>query len=176
MAQVFDVRSVSFITVGTIGIPGQRVFYLQAGSSARVVTLTIEKQHAVALASGLDDLLLDIAGRFPRPDAEAMQVDMALRQPVEPLFRVGQMGLAYDEETDRVVLIAYQFSPDDDADSASVRFWGTREQMRALRDQALVAIEGGRPTCEFCGELIEPDGHLCPRRNGHGNHPTFTYQ
>ena len=48
------------------------------------------------------------------------------------------------------------------------------EQMRALRNGALEAVEGGRPTCPLCGELIDPEGHLCPRQNGHGNKPEFS--
>jgi uncharacterized repeat protein (TIGR03847 family) len=85
------------------------------------------------------------------------------------------MGLSYDEESDMVVVVAYQLSAEDDEDVPVVRFWGTRRQMRSLRNQALVAVEGGRPTCSMCGEIIDPEGHLCPRRNGHGNHPSFDF-
>ncbi len=171
---ILDFKPVSHITIDTIGRPGNRVFYLQASRSEQVVTLIIEKQHAVALASGLDDLLSEL-GDLPASEDEGAntEIDLGLRQPVEPLFRVGQLGLSYDENSDLVVLVAYQLSAEDVEDVPVVRFWGTRQQMRSMRDQALVAVEGGRPTCTLCGEIIDPDGHLCPRRNGHGNHPSF---
>ena len=28
-------------------------------------------------------------------------------------------------------------------------------------------VAAGRPTCAMCGEPIDPEGHFCPRRNGH---------
>ena len=48
-----------------------------------------------------------------------------------------------------------------------VRFWVTPAQIRAfgIRGQELVAA--GRPTCAMCGQPIDPEGHFCPRRNGH---------
>jgi len=169
-----DLKPVSHITVDTIGRPGHRVFYLQASQGARLVTLIIEKQHALALVSGLDDLLAELSARFPRRFvASSSPPDIKLRQPVEPLFRVGQMGLAYDKRVDLVVLVAYQLSLEGEENAPFIRFWGTREQMRTLRNQALTAIEEERPVCSLCGELVDADGHLCPRRNGHGNSPKF---
>ena len=171
---IYDLKPVSHITVDTVGRPGERVFYLQASRSGQVVTLIIEKQHALALVSGLDDLLAELSSRPTSEDAlETPDLDQGLQGPIEPLFRVGQMGLSYDEGADLVVLVAYQLTAEESEDVPVVRFWGTRQQMRRLRDQALAAVDGGRPTCSLCGEVIEPDGHLCPRQNGHGNHPSF---
>lgn len=173
MATIFDLKPISHITVDTIGRPGERVFYLQAGLGPQLVTLIIEKQHALALVSGIDGLLAELLADSPEEIvASASDSDVALRQPIEPLFRVGQMGLAYDEESGMVVLIAYQLVLEEE-EAPAVRFWGTRQQMRKLRDQALLAVEGGRPVCKLCGQVIDPDGHLCTRSNGHGNHPMF---
>jgi uncharacterized repeat protein (TIGR03847 family) len=172
MGAVYDLNPVSQLTIGTIGPPGNRVFYLQGKSAGERVTLIIEKQHAVALAASLDELLAELDARFPRParrEVAASELDV----PVEPLFRVGQIGLGYDQTADLVVVIAYELALDEDEDGSVVRFWGKREQMRALRNVALKAVEGGRPTCALCGELIDPEGHLCPRQNGHGNNPMF---
>ena len=175
MGAVYDLNPVSKLTVGTIGSPGQRVFYLQGKSVGELVTLIIEKQHAVALAASLDELLAELDARFPRPVAHGTgRGGGELTLPVEPLFRVGQIGLGYDQTADLVVVIAYELTLEEDEDGSVVRFWGKREQMRALRNVALEAVEGGRPTCPHCGELVEPTGHLCPRRNGHGNDPKFT--
>jgi uncharacterized repeat protein (TIGR03847 family) len=37
---------------------------------------------------------------------------------------------------------------------------------RAFVKRAEQVLEAGRPTCPFCGNPIDPDGHLCVRANG----------
>lgn len=171
MATIFDLKPINHITVDTIGRPGERVFYLQAGLGAQLVTLIIEKQHALALVSGIDNLLAELSADFAE-ETLSSDSNLSLRQPIEPLFRVGQMGLAYDEESDMIVLIAYQLVSEDE-EAPAVRLWGTRQQMRQLRERALMAVEGGRPVCRLCGQVVDPEGHLCTRSNGHGNHSKF---
>jgi len=174
MARIYDLNPISHVTVGTIGPPGKRIFYLQAAKGDEIVSLVIEKQHALALVSSLDELLAELDARFPKPlYTSEISMDTTLREPVRSMFRVGQIGLGYDEKSDLIVLIAYELSLAEEEDVSVARFWGKREQMRTLRDTALRAVEGGRPTCPLCGELIELDGHLCPRQNGHGNNPRF---
>lgn len=168
-----EIGPVTHVTVDAVGRPGRRVFYLQAGRETHLVTLVIEKEHALALVSGLDAMLAEL------PDADrgllaagSSPPDMGLREPIDPLFRVGQLGLAYDTEADLIVLVAHAMvrkETEDGQDVPTVRFWGTREQMWVLRNQALAAVNEGRPACSLCGVLIDPKGHICPRRNGHGN-------
>ena len=50
MSPPFDFVCEHF-TAGTVGPPGQRVFYLQAGAAAQLVTLRCEKQQVGASAS-----------------------------------------------------------------------------------------------------------------------------
>ncbi|MBN1314910.1 MAG: DUF3090 family protein [Anaerolineales bacterium] len=181
MGKIYNLNPVSFITVDTVGQPGERVFYLQAGRGSQFVTLIIEKQHALALVASIDELLAELNTRYPKSQPTRQEQPFQLQYPLEPKFHVGQMGLGYDETVDMVVLIAYQIAETQEEESdieyllnketntAVARFWGTREQMQLLRDQALNAVNGGRPVCELCGESIDPEGHLCTRRNGHGN-------
>ena len=37
---------------------------------------------------------------------------------------------------------------------------------RAFVKRAELVLEAGRPDCPFCGNPIDPDGHLCVRANG----------
>jgi uncharacterized repeat protein (TIGR03847 family) len=37
---------------------------------------------------------------------------------------------------------------------------------RAFVRRAQSVVSAGRPSCQFCGGPIDPDGHLCPRANG----------
>ena len=38
---------------------------------------------------------------------------------------------------------------------------------RAFVGRALRVLAAGRPPCPLCGQPLDPQGHLCPRRNGH---------
>ena len=168
---VYDLDPVTFITVGTIGPPGQRTFFLQASQNDTLVSLIIEKEQAQALADSLDRLLKALDRQYPRPPDPTQEVrySMALIEPVNSLWRVGQMGLGYDEQRDLIVLIAQQllFEDDEQEEPELVRFTATREQMRALSEHAAWVVEQGRPRCPLCGQPMDPTGHFCPPSNGH---------
>lgn len=167
MSRHIELNPVTHLTVGTIGAPGQRVFYLQGSRGADVVSLIIEKQQASMLASSLETLLEDLAEKYPaEEDREPVWTDMRLREPVEPLFRVGNMGLGYNEEVDRIIVVAYELVEEDEEANA-VSLWATRAQAQALVKHASDVVSAGRPICGNCGQPIDPDGHFCPNRNGH---------
>ena len=48
-----------------------------------------------------------------------------------------------------------------------LRLWASREQMFALSRHAATVVDRGRPTCQFCGNPLDPEGHACPAMNGH---------
>ena len=104
-----DLNPVDFVTIGTIGPKGQRTFYIQAGQGRRLLSLVIEKEQAWALGEALRELLGDLDERKGiSANVDMSRMDMDLREPIEPLFRVSRMGLGYDEEEDRIVLIAQE--------------------------------------------------------------------
>ncbi|MEW6566895.1 MAG: DUF3090 domain-containing protein [Chloroflexota bacterium] len=169
---VYDLNPVTRITTGAIGPAGKRVFYLQARKDALLVTLIVEKQQVQALAIGVEQFLADLQRRFPDLPEASADFDpgsMELEQPIDPAFRVGQIGLGYDQENDRLVLVARetQAEGDDPELAAAARFWGTRSQIRAFSRWGLEVASRGRPICGNCGEPIDVEGHFCPRRNGH---------
>ena len=86
-----------------------------------------------------------------------------------PAFRVAQMGLGYDTEADRIVLIVSELLPETaQTEPRVVRLTAARELMRALVDHIRQVVAGGRPICGNCGRPIDRDGHFCPKSNGHG--------
>jgi len=162
-------KPVSHITTDAIGSPGERVFYLQASQDNTVVTLVLEKEQVRALSLTVDEMLEELEKRRPQSASEMQlvsQYDLALKEPVDPVFRVGQMGLGYDEDTDLLIIVAQELT-DDPQDMSVARFWATRAQMKALCEHSMQVVESGRPTCPLCGAPMDPDGHYCPRRNGH---------
>ena len=56
MSSSFDLPSVDRITVGTVGEPGNRTFYLQAREDSLVVSLKVEKGQVAALAQRIGEL------------------------------------------------------------------------------------------------------------------------
>lgn len=168
----YDLQPVSRITAGSVGPPGKRVFYLQARRDDQLLTLIVEKTQIQSLAVGLEQFLRELKRRHPDL-AEASgaydEARMQLEQPLDPAFRVGQLGLGYDEPTDMLILVAKQLqSEGDDPEQAAVaRFWCTRSQLLAMCQWAMELAGRGRPICGNCGEPIDAQGHFCPKRNGH---------
>jgi uncharacterized repeat protein (TIGR03847 family) len=167
--EIYDLNPVMHITADAIGPPGQRVFYLQAGQEDTLVTLVLEKEQVQALAISVEQMLEELEKRSPQSVGQIeliSQYDLVLREPIEPLFRVGQMGLGYDEDNDLLIVVAQELT-DEDEEMSVARFWATRGQMKALSEHSLRVVEAGRPTCPLCERPIDSDGHFCPRRNGH---------
>lgn len=183
-ANVIEMNPVSRITTGFVGVPGQRTFYLQARKGSTLVTLLMEKEQVAALAQSVLQLIEHLDQNFPAVSTAPLPRNMSLEQPLQPLFRVGQMGLGYDQEHDLLVLVAQELatheegeeddlaSLNDEGDDADpngdvVRMWASRGQMEALAHHAADIVKQGRPTCPLCGLPIDADGHFCPPRNGH---------
>ena len=167
-----DLNPVTHITVDAIGKPGQRVFYIQGIKDREVITLILEKMQVQSMALGIEEFLSEIATRFPNlteANTDYDEDDMIIVPPVDPLFRVGDLGLAYDTEKDLVVLVIREFiSQDmDEEDQRVVRFWCTRSQARIIAHWGIEIASRGRPICPQCGEPMEPEGHFCPKKNGH---------
>jgi uncharacterized repeat protein (TIGR03847 family) len=167
MARSYDLPEPDWFTTGTIGPPGRRVFFLQASGDGALVSLRCEKQQVGALAEYLAGILDDL----PEVDDEEVPPEGELFEPVVPEWTVGSLSVAWDESADRVVLVAEELLSDDDedrgVDAASVRLRITRAQAAAFVERARGLVAAGRPPCPLCGGPLDPEGHVCPRSNGH---------
>jgi uncharacterized repeat protein (TIGR03847 family) len=167
----FEIDSPDHFTAGAIGPPGQRVFYLQSRESGRVITLKVEKEHVRALAEYLGGLLARVKGA-----AAPAGGDADLLEPVEASWDVGSLAVGYDEGQDRVVVEASELQEEAEEENAPVpepamaRFRITRAQAAAFVERANDLMKGGRPTCPVCSRPMDPEGHVCPRANGHITH------
>jgi uncharacterized repeat protein (TIGR03847 family) len=174
-AEFYEFNPVLRITVGAIGRPGRRVFLLQASDETKTISLRLEKEQVYALARAIDELFREMEQREVRPISskeEPPEEDMALQEPAEVAFVVGQMGLAFDQSSDRMVLVVQEALLEEGKEAALARFWATLGQMRALSRQAKEVVAKGRPICPLCQQPIDPEGHFCPRGNGHGQKAT----
>lgn len=172
MASVsYELNPVSRITVGAIGVPGQRLFLLQASTSDQVLTLKLEKEQVSALARGIQELLDKLEQQEQIPSVALSgppREDLELQEPVEPQFAVVQMGLAFDSAVGLMVLVLAGLTDPDDEEASTARLWATPEQMHAVAEHAQGVVSGGRPICPLCGRPMDP-GHSCPKGNGHGS-------
>lgn len=165
-----DFNPVSRITVGTVGPPGQRVFLLQASQGVSMITIKIEKEQVRILSSSIIEMLDELDNNYPRKFSkvdEPLSSDLMLQDPMEPAFIAGQIGLGYDQEQDLIVLVIQEIQLETDERPSTARFWATRPQMKALSEHALDVVEQGRPICPLCESPIDPEGHFCPKSNGH---------
>jgi uncharacterized repeat protein (TIGR03847 family) len=161
MSETLDLGDLERFTVGTVGEVGRRVFLIQCDNGVLTLTVKVEKQQVAVLAEYLVRLLGDL------PPAEAVGIDMNLDDDAaEPRWVVGTLGVSYDEDTDRIILVAEELvSEDEDGDVA--RCAVTRAQATAFAEHASELVEAGRPPCPMCGLPLDPAGHECPRTNGH---------
>jgi len=169
MADHIELNPVYHLTVGTVGEPGNRAFYLQGSQGAQVISLAIEKEQATMLATSFDSLLEELKNKHPQETnsvEEPIWTDLRLREPIISLFRVGHMGLGYNEDSDQVVLVAYELVEEGEEPNV-VSFWTTRMQVKELIKHANTVVSAGRPVCGNCGQPMDKDGHFCPNRNGH---------
>ena len=179
-----DLDPVTRLTADAVGTPGQRTFYLQAASGADQVTLLVEKEQVRRLAESLESWLPELAADRPEDPEEARVAEageLALSEPLEPEFRVGQLQLSYDPERDRVVVVATELAGDEQPEQPApepapepqqVRMVVTRPQLRVLARHGSQVVARGRPLCPLCGNPLDPTGHICPALNGH--RPTAT--
>jgi uncharacterized repeat protein (TIGR03847 family) len=163
---------------GTVGEPGARTFFLQARSGPRMVSVALEKQQVAVLAERIDELLDEVmasAGSdalIPAVAPVGLDDSEPLEQPIDEQFRAGTMTLSWDPGIARVVIEVFPLTEtaedDTDEDEPEEVFVVRLEAgpARAFVKRAVLVIEAGRPDCPFCGNPIDPEGHLCVRANG----------
>ena len=174
-----DLNPISHITVDAIGQPGERVFYLQGKSANQAITLLVEKFQIQTLALAIENLMVELQEKAPDLNEASPIYDedeMILDPPLDPLFRVGELSLGYDQEKDLLVLIAKEVSTgmtesEDDEDLSEVRFWCTRSQLWAMGRWGIELASRGRPVWPSTGEPILPPGVFSPKNNGHKTTP-----
>ena len=176
MSVYYDFDEVDAFTVGAVGDPGSRIFYLQARRGAQRVTVKCEKQQASAIAEYLRRVLNDL----PAPTDKPLPAAMELASPIETAFVLGPVGLGYDRGHDMVLVQLEEVrevtldeegepvedeSADEDDDRGHLRVFITRSQAAAFCEHADAIVAAGRPNCRWCTRPMNPEGHACPRMN-----------
>ncbi len=125
MSDDFDLRNPDTFLAGTVGPPGQRIFFLQATEAGHIVSLKLEKGQVWALANLLSELL---EGEGYEGPAAAFG---ELVEPVTAAWTVGRLATGMDAEGKVIVVIADEIDDDDDAEADS----GSAGEMPADDDE-----------------------------------------
>lgn len=171
---------------GTVGWPADRVFYLQVRQDDRLTTVRCDKEQVNLLSGHVDRILDDLArltaGVLSIPDAVEEPDDAdPLDSPLEEEFTTGAIAISWDNAGNRLVVELFAVSddemmsadpqlllyasPEDAPDSVEVHLSPAQAREFVARCKALLA--SGRPACPFCGQPVNPGGHICPRSNGY---------
>ena len=167
---IIELDPVTHITAGAIGKPGQRTFFIQAEKGLERVTLVCEKEQVIALADAVDEMVVNLEQEFGLARHDDLKVDddaMQVKEPAEPLFRVGAMGLGYDANRDKILLVAQEAvaEEEEEREPREVRFFATRAQMQVVSVYAREVAGRGRNPDQV---VLQAEVHF--RRNGHGDH------
>jgi uncharacterized repeat protein (TIGR03847 family) len=162
----YSLGAVSRIVPNTFGEPGQRTFNLVLESGEARCTVWLEKEQLFQLALKLQEVM----ERLSDEDKARQSQDKESAWSGEGIsldFKVGQMALEYDQDSNSFRMMAYEREEEATEEGSSVSFWISLQQAGSVSEEALQICAAGRPRCFLCGLPINPDGHVCPRANGH---------
>jgi uncharacterized repeat protein (TIGR03847 family) len=171
-------EDVSRFTVGTVGVPGDRTFFLQIRTPSQLVSASLEKSQVAALSERLNFMLREIRSIHPLTPKPTLHRDsLPLDNPVLDEFRIGSIAIFYDESSQLIQIDLRELNMGDEdedeielstfSDAQMLRVFITSTQALAFHDRAELVIAAGRQPCPFCGFPINPEGHLCARANGY---------
>jgi len=181
--QIFEFRDPERFVSGTVGMPGERTFFLQVRKGNALTSVVAEKTQVSVLAERIDQLLDEVTEtravdvEIPPPGVDLIADSGPLDAPIVEEFRIGAMALGWDDATSHVVIEAHAISDefdeipeiaDDDAEGPdTLRVWISAIAARSFAERARAVVSAGRPPCPFCNQPLDAGGHVCPRANGY---------
>ncbi|MGC2169628.1 MAG: DUF3090 family protein [Acidimicrobiales bacterium] len=144
------------VMVGVLGEVGNRLFLFQVREGRRLVIVKCEKIQLAALAEWIGHVISELG----RPGH--LVEDFTLEPEYESDFVAGDIAVSVDDEAKTIDITMESVEEDS---SLTVRL--TREWAGGLAIAIARLVEAGRPLCPLCGGPLDPQGHDCPRTNGH---------
>lgn len=170
----YNFDKVERFILGTVGLPGERQFYLQLRDAGRILSFALEKGQAQALTDRFNEILKE--AKFQR--SQAVLDNAPLDTPIDSEFELGVMSISWKFDSDRIIfeaqglrssnsddLVEELITNDDEAAPPLLRVQLLPEQVASFIRRANSVIKAGRQPCMFCGGPINLDGHFCPRAN-----------
>lgn len=172
--QIFNLEKVDRFTLGTVGQPGERQFFIQARKVGQVFSFALEKAQAQALTDRFHEILKEARLNKVQLDRDVAPLDT----PIDSEFELGVMSISWKYDSESIVFEAQgvtnlqsdrvfeEIVGDDVQDAPPIlRLTLTPKQVRSFIERANSVIKAGRQPCMFCGGPINLEGHFCPRAN-----------
>jgi uncharacterized repeat protein (TIGR03847 family) len=172
--QIYNLEMVERFVLGTVGMPGERQFFIQAVKAGQAFSFALEKAQAQALAERFKEILKET-----KTNSSSVLKDLApLQNPIQSEFELGVMAITWKFDSQHIAFEAQgltnensdrvfeEIASDDEVDAPPIlRLLLTPAQVQSFVQRAQSVIKAGRQPCMFCGGPINIDGHVCPRAN-----------
>ncbi len=172
--EIFNLDEVERFVLGTVGLPGERQFFIQVKKTGQIFSFALEKGQAQALTDRFKEIMKDA-----RISQGATIRDLnPLESPIESEFALGVMAITWQFDTQLIRFEAqgltsgngeqvFEELVGEDIEDAPplLKLLLTPTQVRTFVQRATSVIKAGRQPCMFCGGPINVDGHICPRAN-----------
>jgi uncharacterized repeat protein (TIGR03847 family) len=159
-----DFGRVVSVDAEAIGQPGQRRFRLMVRSTNQTAAIWMEKQQLASIGTWLAETCQRLDREQPVSDPDVEPSPFGAIFDVD--FRAAQIGLGYMEGDDLFAIQAFDVEAMQGS-APGFRCFLTRGQSRVLSRKIEAVVAAGRPICPLCAMPIDPEGHVCPRANGH---------
>ena len=129
-----------------------------------------EAFRATTLTLGWDGeaerILVEARADDDEDDDEGDEADEDEEEGDDPIIDLSTVeGLAGSPAGE--LLAAFEAIDDDAEGPDTLRVRLTAEAARGFVNRAIEVVAAGRLPCPLCGQPLDPQGHICPRRNGH---------
>jgi uncharacterized repeat protein (TIGR03847 family) len=167
MERRYEFDELALLSAVAMGVPGKRTFFVAIGRQGEWVRLWQEKHDLQAFALAANQLLLEIShghARSSSKEENAPAGDVPASGLPSAELEGDEITLGYDSGTAVLDVTAHGMGPRSE-DKAQVHCRMSLAKLKQFSEQALAVCAAGRPTCVLCGGPIDPDGHVCPRKN-----------
>lgn len=169
-----EMGRVARLKADAVGQPGSRRFRLLVESqSGQAGIVWMEKEQLFNLGIHIKHLIAELEeeGMERRveeasdPKGEDATLPVTEASP-EVEFQAARIAVGYDRDTALFIITAYD-TDEDDLPGNELSLEATQQEVEALADESFEVCAAGRPRCRLCGAPMNPEGHVCPKHNGH---------
>ena len=160
-----DLGLVDYLHCEAIGEPGQRTFNITARSDRGEAVVWMEKEQLFQLGISLKQFLT--TRQIPANPSMFDFPDIDSQIPVHAEFKVGEMSLKHDAESDVFTIVANDENFDDGS-TVDITFSFKRSQAEEISERSINVVAAGRKPCPLCTAPLDPrTGHFCVKVNGY---------
>lgn len=151
--------------VGTVGLPGDRTFYIQISSQVETIYIRLEKNQAAVIANQLESFLEDnFQADFDHGKRETPSDLAPLNLPISEQYDLIGVGFLLNED---IVQIDFTVSGQDANENIDIRVRLHGDLVKDFCARTRNVVAAGRATCPFCLLPLDITGHICSRSNGY---------